>query len=247
MAVPLESAAPTPVVVVDSRACFEPLAVAETVLILLNGGWRCAAFVRAVWRCASVRVAADGAATRLWRALLGHPGAVCGCCGRARGDGVCDDVAGGGGGSASLSAALAADAGAAGVLAAHVPDAVCGDWDSIDGETEAYYASRGTLMVASPEDQDSTDLEKCLRHVARLQAARGGGASLRVCVYGAFGGRFDHEAQNLSCLYAWCVVVVVVGGGGCSCTGTRCCRCTRPPTPFTRSQERPIRVTCAPV
>jgi len=79
---------------------------------------------------------------------------------------------------------------------------VCGDWDSIAPAPEAFYRARGVTMLAAPADQDSTDLVKCLREVARRQAAHGG-PRFRVAVYGAFGGRFDHEAQNLNTLFTW--------------------------------------------
>jgi thiamine pyrophosphokinase len=49
---------------------------------------------------------------------------------------------------------------------------VCGDWDSIDADSEAYYRAQGCAMLATPEDQDSTDLVKCLREVARRRRRR---------------------------------------------------------------------------
>lgn len=193
---------------VNSRWCFDSSFAPDTALILINSGLGCPAFLRAVWACASLRVAADGAATRLWRTLLRSP-ASCGACGRC----ACASggAAAGAVGSATLSEALAADAGAREVLEAHLPDLVCGDWDSIDAETEAFLRMRGVPCAPQPEDQDSTDLEKCLRavHDAASRRAPHGGATgaaaqMRVLVYGAFGGRFDQEAQNLNCLYKWC-------------------------------------------
>jgi len=137
------------------------------------------AFLRAVWRSATLRVAADGAANRLY-----------------------DAVVAGADGAAAAEAGAAPSPAARAALAALLPDAVCGDWDSIAPAPEAFYRASGCAMLAAPDDQDSTDLVKCLREVARRQAAAGG-ARFRVVVFGAFGGRFDHEAQNLNCLYTW--------------------------------------------
>ncbi len=82
-----------------------------------------------------------------------------------------------------------------------LPDVVCGDWDSIDSASESFYRAAGCRMLAAPEDQDSTDLMKCLREVERIQLASQ--SRYRVVIYGAFGGRFDHEAQNLNCLFTF--------------------------------------------
>ena len=91
------------------------------------------------------------------------------------------------------------------------PDLIAGDWDSISAEGEAHFARRGVALVKAPEDQDSTDLDKCLRQVALRAAdpadarvaAAGGARAVRVIVFGAFGGRLDQEAQNLNALFAW--------------------------------------------
>ncbi len=89
------------------------------------------------------------------------------------------------------------------------PDLICGDWDSISAAAEAHFAARGAALVKAPEDQDSTDLEKCLVQLERRAAAdarlaaRGGARAVRVVVFGAFGGRLDQEAQNLNALFAW--------------------------------------------
>jgi len=84
------------------------------------------------------------------------------------------------------------------------PDEIVGDWDSIDEESEAYYRSAGVPMYPQPEDQDSTDLEKCFRRLLERQTGfEGGVGGYRVVVAGAFGGRLDHEIQNLNCLYKW--------------------------------------------
>lgn len=137
---------------------------APTALILLNSTSpkSSSRFLRSVWRCATLRVVADGAANHLHAIAL-------------------------------------AGASAGGPVL--VPDAIVGDWDSVDPASASFFREHGAALLAQPDDQDSTDLEKCLREVERRQA--GSAAPFRVIVYGAFGGRFDHEAQNLNVLYTW--------------------------------------------
>jgi thiamine pyrophosphokinase len=150
-----------------------------TALILLNSTSPSSSlpFLRAVRRCASLCIAADGAAGRLYRSIIMSV------------DGV----------RVENSPLPSPEAIAA--LNSQLPNIVCGDWDSIDKESESFYRAAGCTMIADPDDQDSTDLMKCLQEVKRRQVCEG--TRYRVIVYGAFGGRFDHEAQNLNCLYTW--------------------------------------------
>jgi len=85
-----------------------------------------------------------------------------------------------------------------GAAAEYVPDAIAGDFDSLRADVAEFYRSRGAVLHHEPS-QDSHDMVKCLHKVA---AARPGA---NVFVYGAFGGRFDHEAANLNALFipAW--------------------------------------------
>ena len=149
-----------------------------TALILLNSTSPSSSlpFLRAVWRCASLHIAADGAAGRLYRSIITS----------VDGAGV---------------KTLPPSPEAIAALNSQLPNIVCGDWDSIDKESESFYRAAGCTMIADPEDQDSTDLMKCLQEVKRRQNIEA--RRYRVIVYGAFGGRFDHEAQNLNCLYTW--------------------------------------------
>ncbi len=75
---------------------------------------------------------------------------------------------------------VAADGGAGAVLAAGLtPSAVIGDMDSISPEAAAAFADRLHPIA----EQETTDFDKALRHVA---------APLVIAV-GVTGGRFDHE------------------------------------------------------
>ncbi len=75
---------------------------------------------------------------------------------------------------------VAADGGADAVLAARLrPDAVIGDMDSIGRPARAAFAD----LLHTIAEQESTDFDKALRHIA---------APLVLAV-GVTGGRFDHE------------------------------------------------------
>ena len=165
----------------DYVFCDRGDAAHPTALILLNHegsspSLSLSPLMRRLWDCSSIRLCADGASSRLYHALQrGEDGA------RLE---KCDPVV-------------------AQRLLYYQPDEIVGDWDSIDAESEAYYRSVGVPMYPQPEDQDSTDLEKCFRRLVIRQGVSGVGREYRVVVAGAFGGRLDHEVQNLNCLYKW--------------------------------------------
>lgn len=83
---------------------------------------------------------------------------------------------------------VAADGGAAAVLAAgRMPDAVIGDMDSLPREVQAQLAPGVLRQVA---EQDSTDFDKCLRHIE---------APL-VLGHGFLGKRVDHQLAAMNVL-----------------------------------------------
>jgi len=83
---------------------------------------------------------------------------------------------------------VAADGGAARVLdLGRMPDAVYGDLDSLSAAAQAALAPGVLRPVA---EQDSTDFDKCLRHIS---------APL-VLGYGFLGARLDHELAALNVL-----------------------------------------------
>lgn len=76
---------------------------------------------------------------------------------------------------------VAADSGAAALLAAGItPEAVIGDFDSLDAATRARLPAKSLLEVS---EQETTDFDKALRHIA---------APLVVAL-GFTGARVDHE------------------------------------------------------
>lgn len=62
--------------------------------------------------------------------------------------------------------------------------AIVGDLDSIKPEVRQYYHDRDVIILDLSFDQDTNDLEKCLKYAIKQ------GYKKFVCV-GALGGRFD--------------------------------------------------------
>ena len=74
-----------------------------------------------------------------------------------------------------------------------VPDAIVGDMDSIIPEYLEDARSKGVLLIRYDADKNETDGALALKYLAESGAAA-------VDIYGAFGGRQDHQAENLSLL-----------------------------------------------
>ncbi|CAJ2632032.1 unnamed protein product [Trifolium pratense] len=71
------------------------------------------------------------------------------------------------------------------------PDAIKGDMDSIRTE--------GTKIIDESEDQDTTDLHKCVAYIRDLTPDTDK-SELCILAVGALGGRFDHEMGNINVL-----------------------------------------------
>ncbi|CAL1398655.1 unnamed protein product [Linum trigynum] len=89
--------------------------------------------------------------------------------------------------------------------AAHVrrrfkPDVIKGDMDSIRSEVLSFYSELGTDVVDESDDQDTTDLHKCIAYINGVMP-NVDKSSFCILVTGALGGRFDHEAGNLNVLH----------------------------------------------
>lgn len=87
----------------------------------------------------------------------------------------------------------------------YIPDAICGDLDSLRQNVREYYQERGT-SIQQDVNQDVNDLDKALQlvHARRNEIWNSSTANRRrVCVYGAFGGRFDQEMACIQALYKW--------------------------------------------
>ncbi|KAL5561479.1 hypothetical protein UlMin_031226 [Ulmus minor] len=79
------------------------------------------------------------------------------------------------------------------------PDVIKGDMDSVRTEVLDFYSNMGTEILDESEDQDTTDLDKCVRYV-RDFAPNLDKSNLCILVAGALGGRFDHEMGNINVL-----------------------------------------------
>jgi thiamine pyrophosphokinase len=83
----------------------------------------------------------------------------------------------------------------------YIPDLIRGDLDSLRPTVQEHYAGLGTRVEEDP-DQDTNDLDKCLQIVGS-EWLNHNCCDHRVCVYGAFGGRFDQEMASIQALFKW--------------------------------------------
>jgi thiamine pyrophosphokinase len=85
----------------------------------------------------------------------------------------------------------------------YIPDMIQGDLDSVREDTRAYYTNHG-VRIQRDESQESHDLDKALQSILTILSEESKDASsCHVYVYGAFGGRMDHEMAALNALYRW--------------------------------------------
>eukprot|EP00550_Attheya_septentrionalis_P012244 CAMPEP_0198305626 /NCGR_PEP_ID=MMETSP1449-20131203/58004_1 /TAXON_ID=420275 /ORGANISM="Attheya septentrionalis, Strain CCMP2084" /LENGTH=277 /DNA_ID=CAMNT_0044008161 /DNA_START=211 /DNA_END=1041 /DNA_ORIENTATION=- len=129
-----------------------------------------------LWAMSSFRICADGGANRLYDATVSFSS-----------------------GDASTAATQ------------YVPNMIRGDLDSLRPDVRAYYESMGSV-VEQDHCQDTNDLDKALQAVQRnavhMRENNNNNNStpnntFRVCIYGAFGGRFDQEMASIQALYKW--------------------------------------------
>ncbi|GLE00873.1 hypothetical protein PINS_up009670 [Pythium insidiosum] len=94
-----------------------------------------------------------------------------------------------------------------------LPQYIKGDLDSLRADVRSFYAARGT-SIQHDADQNTNDLDKCLQLLRDLQEAAPQDGSrtttapdtderFSVVIFGAMGGRFDQEIQNLNALFRW--------------------------------------------
>ncbi|GAV87177.1 TPK_catalytic domain-containing protein/TPK_B1_binding domain-containing protein [Cephalotus follicularis] len=82
----------------------------------------------------------------------------------------------------------------------YTPDVIKGDMDSVRPEVLDFYSIQGTRVIDESQDQDTTDLHKCVEYISN-STPNLENFDLCILVAGALGGRFDHEAGNLNVLY----------------------------------------------
>ncbi|KAK6154194.1 hypothetical protein DH2020_013833 [Rehmannia glutinosa] len=84
------------------------------------------------------------------------------------------------------------------------PNLIKGDLDSIREEVLRFYKDvpafqmQGTEVIDASDDQDTTDLHKCVAYIQDLPNLKN--QDLCILVAGALGGRFDHEVGNINVL-----------------------------------------------
>jgi thiamine pyrophosphokinase len=83
----------------------------------------------------------------------------------------------------------------------YVPNLIRGDLDSVRADVKDCYSKKGCRVEKDP-CQDTNDLDKCLQ-VLRDEWLDPNCTNHRVCIYGAFGGRFDQEMASIQALYNW--------------------------------------------
>lgn len=86
----------------------------------------------------------------------------------------------------------------------YIPDTIRGDLDSLRQEVRTFYQERGT-SIQEDSDQNTNDLDKALQLIKTKQDEFYSfpPSNRRVCVYGAFGGRFDQEMAAIQALFNW--------------------------------------------
>uniref|UniRef100_A0A0D6R2Q7 Thiamine pyrophosphokinase n=1 Tax=Araucaria cunninghamii TaxID=56994 RepID=A0A0D6R2Q7_ARACU len=89
------------------------------------------------------------------------------------------------------------------------PDVIKGDLDSIRPEVREFYDNMGSTILDESNDQDTTDLHKCVAFIKDCTPDLEK-ANLTVLVVGALGGRFDHELGNINVLYAFSAMRIVL-------------------------------------
>ena len=162
----------------------------STALVLLNTPPRPASALRQLWALSSYRVCADAAANRLRESIRLAIGTE-------------ETVSGN---PAELRARLERLQHISRLHESMVPDAVTGDFDSIDPDVLEFYRQRGCTIAHDP-DPSCTDFDKALKLVEEAQAAahrsckHGQPRRWTVVAFGAFGDRFDHELASINVLH----------------------------------------------
>ncbi|GER24738.1 thiamin pyrophosphokinase family protein [Striga asiatica] len=90
------------------------------------------------------------------------------------------------------------DEDAAEIRKRYKPNSIKGDMDSVREEVLGFYKDLGTEVVDASDDQDTTDLHKCVAYIQEMPNLKN--QELGILVAGALGGRFDHEVGNINVL-----------------------------------------------
>ncbi|XP_057782346.1 thiamine pyrophosphokinase 1 isoform X2 [Salvia miltiorrhiza] len=93
------------------------------------------------------------------------------------------------------------------------PDLIKGDMDSVRLEVSQFYRKLGTDVVDASDDQDTTDLHKCVAYIQDLPNLKN--QNTCILVAGALGGRFDHEVGNINVLCRFSSTRIVLLSDDC--------------------------------
>lgn len=94
------------------------------------------------------------------------------------------------------------------------PDVIKGDMDSIRKEVLDFYRNLGTKILDESQDQDTTDLHKCVALICDVTPTVDK-SNLCILVAGALGGRFDHEAGNINVLCRFSTLRIILLSDDC--------------------------------
>ncbi|KAI7740830.1 hypothetical protein M8C21_020150 [Ambrosia artemisiifolia] len=101
-----------------------------------------------------------------------------------------------------------------GVRERYKPDVIKGDMDSIRPEVLDFYRNLGTKIIDNSDDQDTTDLHKCIAYILDI-VSDDRKSNLCILVAGALGGRFDHEMGNVNTLCRFSTTRIVLLSDDC--------------------------------
>ncbi|XP_022953401.1 thiamine pyrophosphokinase 1-like isoform X3 [Cucurbita moschata] len=86
--------------------------------------------------------------------------------------------------------------------------------DSIRTEVLDFYAKQGTKIFDESEDEDTTDLHKCVAYILQSMPNLEE-SNLCILVAGALGGRFDHEIGNINVLCRFSTTRIILLSDDC--------------------------------
>ncbi|XP_043710040.1 thiamine pyrophosphokinase 1 isoform X1 [Telopea speciosissima] len=94
------------------------------------------------------------------------------------------------------------------------PDVITGDMDSIRSDVMEFYSNMGTKILDESNDQDTTDLHKCVSFV-QDSTPELDKSDLCILATGALGGRFDHEIGNINVLFRFSNIRIILISDDC--------------------------------
>lgn len=100
------------------------------------------------------------------------------------------------------------------VRSRYKPEVIKGDMDSVREDVLGFYANLGTEVVDESQDQDTTDLHKCIEYIRDFTSDIDK-SNICILVAGALGGRFDHEIGNINVLCRFSSLRIILLSDDC--------------------------------